>query len=178
MTASEPVHYLAPSPRAGMIFIERGIEGSVVMLNLLRFRDVADYSANPELEPDTPMSGAEAFNRYIEHTLPFLRQSGGDVLFLGAGGEFLIGPEDQRWDLVMLIRQSSVKSFLAFASHQEYLAGIGHRTAAIEDSRLLPIIELMKPAWRVHDRLYDDDRVKFISEPPEVDKRFREKASR
>jgi hypothetical protein len=128
-----------------MKFIERGIEGSVVMLNLLRFRDVADYSASPELAPDAPIRGAEAFNRYIEHTLPFLRESGGDVLFLGAGGELLIGPEDERWDLVMLVRQTSVQSFLAFASHQSYLAGVGHRTAAIEDSRLLPLTQLRKP---------------------------------
>jgi len=78
-----------------MRFIQRDIQGNVIMLNLLRFRDVADYSAHPELAPDVPISGAEAFNRYIEHTLPFLRESGGDVLFLGTGGEFLIGPEDE-----------------------------------------------------------------------------------
>jgi len=32
-------------------------------------------------------------------------------------------------------------------------------------------------AWRVYDRLCDDDRVMFVSEPPEVERRFREKAS-
>jgi hypothetical protein len=41
----------------------------------------------------------------------------------------------------MLVRQSSIASFLAFASNDGYLAGIGHRTAALEDSRLLPLIE-------------------------------------
>jgi predicted nucleic acid-binding protein len=35
----------------------------------------------------------------------------------------------------------------------------------------------MTEAWRVYDRMYEDDRVTFISEPPEVDKRFREKAT-
>jgi len=43
---------------------------------------------------------------------------------------------------VMLVSQRSVQSFLAFAQHESYLAGIGHRTAAIEDSRLLPLSEL------------------------------------
>ena len=42
----------------------------------------------------------------------------------------------------MLVSQRSVQSFLAFAQHESYLAGIGHRTAAIEDSRLLPLSEL------------------------------------
>jgi hypothetical protein len=62
-------------------------------------------------------------------------------LFLGEAGAYLIGPTDERWDMVALVRQSSVESFLAFASHAAYLAGIGHRTAALEDSRLLPVIE-------------------------------------
>lgn len=143
--AFEHIRHIEPSQRAGMRFMQRGIQGSIVMLNLLRFREFADYTANPELTPEVSISGAEAFNRYIEHTLPFLRESGGEVMFLGNGGGFLIGPEDERWDLVMLIRQSSAQSFLAFSSHQDYLAGIGHRTAAIEDSRLLPLTQLPTP---------------------------------
>ena len=39
----------------------------------------------------------------------------------------------------MLVRQHSVAAFLAFASNEAYLAGMGHRTAAVEDSRLLPL---------------------------------------
>ncbi|WP_315834508.1 hypothetical protein [Bradyrhizobium prioriisuperbiae] len=62
-------------------------------------------------------------------------------MFLGAGGSFLIGPADESWDLVMLVRQSSVQSFLDFAADAAYLAGLGHRTAAVADSRLLPLIE-------------------------------------
>jgi hypothetical protein len=133
--------YLEPSQEAGRAFFSRGIEGPVVMLNLLRFRAVADYSAFPALRPDAPISGAEAFRRYIDHTLPFLRQSGGELMFLGEASAFLVGPAEERWDMVALVRQSSVQSFLAFASNQDYLAGLGHRTAALEDSRLLPIIE-------------------------------------
>ena len=146
MNANDPVRYIEPTRVAGKAFIERGIEGSVVMLNLLRFREVADYAANPELAPEVPISGGEAFDLYIRHTLPYLRESGGDLMLLGSGGSYLIGPEQESWDLVMLVRQNSVASFLAFESHQGYLAGIGHRTAAIEDARLLPVEELSKPA--------------------------------
>jgi hypothetical protein len=39
------------------------------------------------------------------------------------------------------VRQKSVEEFMAFASNEDYLAGIGHRLAALEDSRLLPIEE-------------------------------------
>jgi len=121
-------------------------ETPVVMLNLLRFRALADYSASPALAPATPISGAEAYARYIAHTMPYLRRSGGDLMFLGEGGQFLIGPADERWDQVLLVRQSSVQSFMAFATDAAYLAGLGHRTAALEDSRLLPLVELPSPA--------------------------------
>ena len=132
--------YLEPTQESGRAFVTRNIPGEIVMLNLLRFREVADYSAAPDLAPATAITGAQAFQLYIEHTLPYLRETGGDLTFLGRGGQFLIGPQTERWDLVMLVRQQSVAAFLSFASHGAYLAGIGHRTAALEDSRLLPLI--------------------------------------
>lgn len=46
-------------------------------------------------------------------------------------------------------------------------------TAAAMDHKPLTIAE----AWRVYDRFYEDDRVLFVSEPPEVERRFREKAA-
>lgn len=46
-------------------------------------------------------------------------------------------------------------------------------TAAAMDGKPLTIAQ----AWRVYDRFYDDDRVVFVSEPREVDERFRERAA-
>jgi hypothetical protein len=53
----------------------------------------------------------------------------------------LIGPINGRWDVAMLVRQRSVNNFIAFASNAEYMKGLGHRIAALEDSRLLPLVE-------------------------------------
>ena len=133
--------YLEATEASGRALFSREIEGPVVMLNLLRYRDVADYTETPELAPETPISGEAAYRRYVEHTRPYLEGSGGEILFFGDGGPFFIGPPDERWDAAMLIRQSSLASFLAFASDPEYLKGIGHRTAALEDSRILPLLE-------------------------------------
>lgn len=133
--------YLDVTQEAGATFFSRDIEGPVVMLNLLRFRDTADYSDHPELAPPAPITGEAAFRCYIDHTRPHLERSGGEILFLGDGGPFLIGPPEERWDLVLLIRQNSLQDFLAFSSNEDYLAGLGHRTAALEDSRLLPVVE-------------------------------------
>jgi uncharacterized protein (DUF1330 family) len=132
--------YLEPTQESGRDFFLRGITGPVVMLNLLKFRPVADYSSAPQLAPATPISGEQAYRLYIAHTLPYLEESGGRILFLGRGGKYLVGPSAEEWDMVMLVQQESTASFMAFASHQGYLAGIGHRTAALSDSRLLPMV--------------------------------------
>lgn len=146
MTRSDPLPtHIEPTQEAGRRFVQRGLAGPIFMLNLLKFRGTADYTRHPELAPAQPISGADAFAHYIRHALPFLREAGGDVQFLGAGGAFLIGPDSERWDVAMLVRQASVVSFLSFASHQGYLRGLGHRTAATEDSRLLPLSELRLP---------------------------------
>lgn len=120
-------------------FRARQLEGPVDMLNLLRFREVADYSGLPELAPESPISGAEAYDRYAAHTFPFLREAGAEVLYMGDGGAPLIGPTDERWDRVLLVRHQSVSAFLTFAQNPAYLAGAGHRTAALADSRLVPL---------------------------------------
>ena len=133
--------YIEASREAGRRFVTRGIEGPVVMLNLLRFREQADYSAAPDLAPPAPISGRAAYDLYIEHTLPYLREAGSEVLFVGEGGDYLIGPLEAEWDLVLLVRHRSVQAFLSFASNEGYLSGAGHRTAALADSRLLPLQE-------------------------------------
>lgn len=131
--------FINPTDAAGRTLVMRGMDKPVTMLNLLRFRAVADYAAAPTFAPPTPISGAAAFQLYVDHTLPFLKESGGELLYMGRGGPWFIGPEAERWDLAMLVRQSSIASFIAFASNQAYAEGLAHRTAAIEDSRLLPM---------------------------------------
>ena len=131
--------YLEASQSNGQAVFSRAIEGEVIMLNLIKLRETADYSQYPELAGEASVSGKQAFQKYIDHALPFLEESGGDICLLAEGGRFLIGPEDESWDLVMLIKQASLSAFLAFSSNQQYLQGLGHRSAAILDSRLLPL---------------------------------------
>jgi len=131
--------YLDVSQENGKALYMRQLEGEVIMLNLLKFKQQADYSKHPELEPSKPISGKEAYNLYMKHTLPHLRESGGEVLFFGQAGQYLIGPTDMSWDIAMLVKHKSVAAFMDFAQNEAYLKTAGHRTAALADSRLLPI---------------------------------------
>ena len=140
--------YIDPTEDAILTWLRAHGDGPVDMLNLLRFREVADYSASPELAPDDAISGAEAYRTYERHTLPFLTDAGGEVLYAGDSvSGLLIGPTEERWDHVLVVRHRSPQAFISFASNEAYLAGIGHRTAALEDSRLLP----MQPSERRRD---------------------------
>ena len=122
-------------------FFFKQIKGPVVMLNLLKFKTSADYSKAKELAPENEISGREAYQLYMEHTMPFLKEAGSEVVFHGKADNFLIGPEAENWDLALLVRHESTAKFMEFASKPAYLKGAGHRTAALKDSRLLPIEE-------------------------------------
>ena len=138
----EKKNFLHATQEAGKAFYLRQLPGPVFMLNLLKFRDIADYSDHPELTPSSALSGKEAYQLYIDHTLPFLNNAGSELIFYGKGGSYLIGPEHEGWDAVLIVRHKSTAKFLEFATNQAYLEGVGHRTAALVDSRLLPIEEV------------------------------------
>jgi len=131
--------YIDVSQESGMRFIQRQIKGRFTMLNLLRFKEVADYSQCSELAGTEPNSGKEAYRIYMESVLPLLDTAGSTLIFQGEGGDFVIGPSDETWDYVLLVEHESVERFLSFAQDQNYLAIAGHRTAALADSRLLAI---------------------------------------
>jgi hypothetical protein len=145
MTLTDSDTFLDPSDRNVVALLGRQISGPITMLNLLRLRATADYSGSPNLAPIAPISGREAYDRYIEHTLPYLGATGGEVFYMGIGGNYLIGPDGQGWDLAIMVRQKSLEDFLSFASNDGYLKGVGHRTAAVWDSRILPLVDAALP---------------------------------
>ncbi|WP_205622192.1 DUF1330 domain-containing protein [Aestuariibacter salexigens] len=139
-------HYLHPTDEAARTLFSQSMQKEIVMLNLLRFKETADYSSHPELEPTKPISGREAYRMYIDDTHPILKESGGEVLLLGNASQFFIGPQDEIWDMVMLVKQHSLAAFLSFASNPDIRKAAGHREAALVDSRLLPISSLLQPS--------------------------------
>ena len=76
MTETDRPTYLDVRPAAVRELFARAPTGPIVMLNLIRLRAVADYGSNAALAPAEPISGRAAFDRYIDQTLPVLRESG------------------------------------------------------------------------------------------------------
>ena len=50
------------------------------MLNLLRYKEKADYSQHENLKPEAEISGEEAYQIYIEKTLPELHKAGSKII--------------------------------------------------------------------------------------------------
>lgn len=106
----------------------------IVMINLLRFRERAEYPDDFDAEP---CSGREAYARYGAAAAGPLAKVGGTPIW---GAEVLaevIGPEGERWDQAFLVRYPSRGAFKAMATDPEYLGIVPHRTAALSDSRLI-----------------------------------------
>lgn len=77
----------------------------------------------------------------MTHTTLILAESGGSLVFMGSEGNYLICPLGKQWELVLLVHHKSLSEFQAFTSNLDYLTIAGHRTSALEDSRLLPFAE-------------------------------------
>jgi uncharacterized protein (DUF1330 family) len=112
-------------------------ERPIIMLNLLRFREQAVY---PESRPETPCSGREAYRRYSATAVKTLASVGGKLVLGGTAGTPVIAPADERWDQVLLVRYPAVAAFLRMMAMPDYQAAVHHRLAALEDSRLIPIL--------------------------------------
>jgi uncharacterized protein (DUF1330 family) len=62
----------------------------------------------------------------------------GRILYYGQSQDFLIGPQDEKWDAVVLVEYDSIDASVSFVEGEAYQKITGHRKASLEDSRLLP----------------------------------------
>ncbi len=121
---------IEPSREQIAALASSGAEGPIAMLNLLRFRDEA-------LEPDTGMSGAEAYGLYGQGVAPFLEAAGATVLSAVRCELSVIGPAETEWDMAIIVEYPSRQAFIGMVSDPGYLEVAAHRTAALSDSRLV-----------------------------------------
>lgn len=111
-----------------------GEDAPIVMINLLRYREQAEYPDGFDAEPCT---GREAYGRYSEVALRRVASVGGSILFMGDVAATVIAPESEGWDDAVLVRYPSPQAFLEMVAQPEYLAAAPHRSAALADSRLI-----------------------------------------
>lgn len=125
---------IEPDPKRLSAFLAGPEDGPIVMINLLRFRERADYPADFAAPACT---GPEAYGRYSEGVQPLLAKAGGRPLWFGLVRGTVIAPGDESWDQAILVEYPSRKAFLDMVGSPAYQAIAPHRTAALADSRLI-----------------------------------------
>ncbi|WP_120717796.1 DUF1330 domain-containing protein [Tsuneonella amylolytica] len=106
------------------------------MLNLLRYREMADY---PEGHPSAGQgwSGRRAYEEYGKTSGPVFRRVGGAMIWRGAFQTMVTGPDDERWDDGFIASYPSSAAFFEMIKDPDYQAAVVNRTAALADSRLV-----------------------------------------
>ena len=135
---------IEPSPeQLRALVAETNGDAPIVMINLLRYRERAEYAPGADVEP---CSGREAYGRYQAGVMPLLAEAGGSVLWFGRARQTLIGPDAERWDDAILVQYPSRSAFLAMVSRPAYQRISMHRRAALADSRLIATETVMARA--------------------------------
>jgi len=148
---------IEPTPEALLDLARRVPDGQpIVMINLLRFREWADYPAGMKSEK---LTGRQAYDRYGRHVLPFLTAVRARPIWRGQASCMVIAPAGERWDEAILVEYPSRSAFERMITNPEYQAGLVHRTAGLEDTRLIATTApqhisrlagwLLKLSWRL-----------------------------
>lgn len=101
------------------------------MLNLVRFRETADY-------PDSRLAtGAEAYAAYGRESYSVFSRLGGRIIWRGQFELLLIGPDEERWDACFIAEYPTIDAFVEMLRDPGYREAVKHRQAAVRDSRLI-----------------------------------------
>ncbi|MBC8195796.1 MAG: DUF1330 domain-containing protein [Acidimicrobiia bacterium] len=127
---------IEPSREQLRVLLELGHEGPVHMVNLLRFREVAEY---PEGWDGPTGTGEEAYARYGLVAVARVADLGGCVVTFGPVEALAIGPSDCRWDQVAVIEYPDMRSFLALTEDPVYVDALVHRNAGLAETQVLAV---------------------------------------
>lgn len=108
----------------------------IQMLNLIRLKPAADYPQGHPLH-GKGLTGLDAYREYGRTTAPLFTSLGGRQVWAGRPEGVVTGPTDERWDLAFIAEYPNAGAFLAMVTNPDYRVFVEHRTAAVEDSRLI-----------------------------------------
>lgn len=129
-------HYVDPSRENFDAFKALPRDTPIHMLNLVRFREHAEYPKGHPLA-GKGLSGAEAYAEYGRASGPVFARVGGTVVWRGRMEAIVIGPSDEKWDAAFIARYPDAAAFLQMVTDPEYRVAVVNRQAAVQTSRLI-----------------------------------------
>ena len=108
-------------------FLEGDSEAPIAMINLLKFREKAQY----EDGRDTDLTGEQAYAIYMDEVVGHLKKVGGEVSFGGSINRLMLGEVEELWDKTFIAKYPSKKAMLKMVTNPDYLESNKHRVAGL-----------------------------------------------
>lgn len=118
----------AVSPRPEQIQRFVTLEGPVMMVNLLKFREKAAYCDGR----DRDLSGRGAYARYAVEMKKLVEAAGGRFVFGASVEGLLLGEVESLWDEVGIVEYPSASALIEIASSPEFQRIEEHRVAGLD----------------------------------------------
>ena len=116
-----------PRPEQFEALVARKPEGSLYMLNLLKFKPKAEYADGRE----TDLTGEQAYGIYAAAVSKIIDEMGGGLIWGGKANVLVIGDGDLEWDAVGIMRYPSFEAFSGMAQSEAYQKIHVHRDAGL-----------------------------------------------
>ena len=119
----------AVTPTAEQIegFLAPDAAGPIFMVNLLKFKERAEYEDGRE----TPLSGREAYALYATEVAKVITEVGGKLIFGANVERLMLGEVEELWDQVAIAMYPSRAAMFEMIQLPEYAAISVHRTAGL-----------------------------------------------
>tara|TARA_B100001996_G_scaffold2686_1_gene2338 strand:- start:1352 stop:1756 length:405 start_codon:yes stop_codon:yes gene_type:complete len=109
-------------------FLEGDIDSPINMVNLLKFKDKAEYEDGRE----TNLSGKEAYAIYAEEVVGHLSKVGAEMFFAGEVSRLMLGEAEELWDMVAIAKYPNKKAMLDMILDPDYIESAKHRAAGLK----------------------------------------------
>jgi uncharacterized protein (DUF1330 family) len=111
-------------------FFENDHGKPISMVNLLKFKEKAEYPEDHELH-GKEMSGAEAYAIYGAEVTKLVIGLGGEMRFFGEVQRLMLGEVEELWDQVAIATYPSRQAMVDMMMSEEYNAIHAHRDAGL-----------------------------------------------
>ena len=128
------VTHIDPTPEQLAAFAGADLATPVVMLNLNRYRDRAQYDAPG---PDDDLSGREAYLRYGGVALRAMAEVGAQILWMAPAEQVFAGCEHDTYDEALAVWYPNRGAFLEMLALDWYREALVHRRAALEHATII-----------------------------------------
>ena len=122
----EVVNEVMPTSRERIeAMMDDGPDGPIFMVNLLKFKDRADYDDGRE----TDLTGREAYNLYGVAVSKLIAEYGGEVVFVGDVTFLALGQVEDLWDEIAIAKYPNRRALFDMSSSSEWQTAAVHRAA-------------------------------------------------